>query len=162
MARHPTDPLLGICSGPAHTGPRALPLGWFPRQGSGRRSSWCRVCLRAPRAEHAARRRGAGVSRVSRADINRLLQAQGSVCPGWSGRVVCGASLLAGFQIDHRWPVSRGGAHTLSNLQLLCARCNREKSDKVPRAGGNGSWTHGDESRKAGNEIALPPRFTCE
>lgn len=33
------------------------------------------------------------------------------------------------LQYDHILPVSRGGATTLENLQLLCAECNRRKSD---------------------------------
>ncbi len=37
----------------------------------------------------------------------------------------------SGAQIDHIIPVSKGGKTTLSNLQVLCANCNREKSDKI-------------------------------
>lgn len=38
-------------------------------------------------------------------------------------------------QADHIFPWSRGGATSLGNLQMLCARCNRRKSDRVP-----GQW----------------------
>jgi 5-methylcytosine-specific restriction endonuclease McrA len=47
-----------------------------------------------------------------------------------SGRCVeCGESF--DIQYDHILPVSRGGATTLENLQLLCANCNRLKSDSI-------------------------------
>ena len=35
------------------------------------------------------------------------------------------------LQYDHILPVAHGGATTLQNLQLLCADCNRRKSDSV-------------------------------
>jgi 5-methylcytosine-specific restriction endonuclease McrA len=46
------------------------------------------------------------------------------------GRCVeCGANF--DLQYDHILPVARGGATTLENLQLLCADCNRRKSDSL-------------------------------
>lgn len=33
---------------------------------------------------------------------------------------------------DHWYPHSRGGATTLDNLVMLCPKCNRRKSDKIP------------------------------
>jgi 5-methylcytosine-specific restriction endonuclease McrA len=35
------------------------------------------------------------------------------------------------LQYDHILPVALGGATTIQNLQVLCADCNREKSDSV-------------------------------
>ena len=35
------------------------------------------------------------------------------------------------LQYDHILPVAHGGATTLQNLQLLCADCNRSKSDSI-------------------------------
>jgi len=44
------------------------------------------------------------------------------------GRCVqCGSTF--DLQYDHILPVALGGATTVENLQLLCADCNREKSD---------------------------------
>ena len=35
-------------------------------------------------------------------------------------------------ELDHIIPLSKGGSHTLDNVQLLCRQCNSEKSDKLP------------------------------
>lgn len=35
-----------------------------------------------------------------------------------------------GFQIDHVRPLSQGGTHTLENLTVACAQCNRAKWDQ--------------------------------
>lgn len=46
------------------------------------------------------------------------------------GRCVeCGSNF--DIQYDHIIPVALGGATTLENLQILCAPCNREKSDHI-------------------------------
>ena len=47
----------------------------------------------------------------------------------------CSVSLVAEphllLEVDHVVPVSRGGLSTPENLQTLCWRCNRTKSNKV-------------------------------
>ncbi len=43
--------------------------------------------------------------------------------------VYCGST--ENLQLDHIIPFSRGGATTIENLQLLCQRCNLEKSNKI-------------------------------
>jgi 5-methylcytosine-specific restriction endonuclease McrA len=46
------------------------------------------------------------------------------------GRCVeCGSNF--DLQYDHLLPVALGGATTIENLQLLCADCNRRKSDSL-------------------------------
>jgi 5-methylcytosine-specific restriction endonuclease McrA len=34
--------------------------------------------------------------------------------------------------LDHVVPLGRGGRHVLSNVQLLCRKCNSEKGDTPP------------------------------
>lgn len=43
----------------------------------------------------------------------------------------CGAE--DSLQLDHVLPVAQGGETTLGNLQILCARCNLEKSAQAVR-----------------------------
>jgi 5-methylcytosine-specific restriction endonuclease McrA len=62
----------------------------------------------------------------------RLAGAQGGQCPWCTGPLPAN---LAGTQIDHIIPVSRGGTDQEWNLQLLHGRCNRKKWDQLtPRA----------------------------
>jgi len=37
-------------------------------------------------------------------------------------------------ELDHRIPISKGGAHSYDNCQLLCRQCNFEKSDRIMEA----------------------------
>lgn len=39
------------------------------------------------------------------------------------------------LEVDHIIPLSKGGMSTSDNLQTLCWRCNRSKSNKVPNVG---------------------------
>lgn len=44
----------------------------------------------------------------------------------------CGIDCSKGFEVDHYYPLSRGGQHECSNLVIACPHCNRTKSNKDP------------------------------
>lgn len=52
-----------------------------------------------------------------------VFERDGGMC------VECGSTF--DLQYDHVLPVALGGATTVENLQLLCADCNRRKSDSL-------------------------------
>lgn len=35
------------------------------------------------------------------------------------------------LEIDHIFPLSKGGHHVIDNLQILCRKCNRSKGAKI-------------------------------
>lgn len=72
------------------------------------------------RAEESGRPTRAGIP----TELRRVVfERDGGRC------VECGGSF--DIQYDHILPVAHGGATTLENLQILCAECNRRKSDSI-------------------------------
>ena len=51
--------------------------------------------------------------------------------PGKTGCMLCGANDVP-MELDHFYPLSRGGADEAYNWIMLCQDCNRKKSDKEP------------------------------
>lgn len=74
---------------------------------------------RSPRAVLAAK---AGTS------LAQLMMEVGGVCP------CCGIDMIesADYELDHIYPVCRGGTDNYENIWFLCCLCNREKSGKDP------------------------------
>lgn len=58
-------------------------------------------------------------------DVLELLDKQNWKCE------ICKISLWHRRQLDHIVPLSRGGRHTLSNIQWLCPSCNWDKKDRL-------------------------------
>lgn len=61
--------------------------------------------------------------RIPREVVDAVYSRDGGRC------VYCGST--ENLQLDHIIPFSKGGATTLENLQLLCQKCNLEKSNKI-------------------------------
>ena len=60
---------------------------------------------------------------ISKDVANSVWNRDGGKC------VICGSN--ENLEFDHIIPVSKGGATTFRNLQLLCQKCNRSKSDNI-------------------------------
>lgn len=81
--------------------------------------------VNAKNAERRARRRNqSGV--VSKDIIQKLKKLQRGKCP------CCKRLLDDNYHLDHIVPLALGGKHEDSNLQLLIANCNQQKSSKHP------------------------------
>ena len=61
--------------------------------------------------------------KIPREVVDAIYRRDGGRC------VYCGST--DNLQLDHIIPFSRGGATSIENLQLLCQKCNLEKSNKI-------------------------------
>ncbi len=72
-----------------------------------------------------ARKRGAEGSHTVE-EIKTLIKHQRHKC------AICRVSIRSSRHIDHIIPLSKGGADSIKNIQLLCAECNHSKHAKDP------------------------------
>lgn len=75
--------------------------------------------LRYNRVAFAKRRAAIGSFTVR--DVALIFDRQNGLCNG------CSVSIAAGYHIDHKQPLSKGGTNFASNIQLLCQKCNLTK-----------------------------------
>lgn len=76
------------------------------------------------------RKSAAGQRALMTANLRNFVKARdGHTCRYCSVSLAAEPHLL--LEVDHIVPVSRGGLSTLDNLQTLCWRCNRTKSNKL-------------------------------
>lgn len=78
-------------------------------------------------AAHAANRR----ARKAAATIGNPVAIKERVAAIYEEACVwCGAT--DNIHVDHIIPLSKGGAHSVENLQALCSSCNQKKGNKLP------------------------------
>lgn len=63
------------------------------------------------------------VFQVKESDYRKLLARQRNLCAS------CLCNLSGSIHLDHIFPLSKGGRHSVGNIQFLCQRCNQEKGD---------------------------------
>ena len=94
-------------------------------------SRWCKANPERRRDianSYKSRRRAVEGDGISGAELGRWSKAQAKVCY-W-----CGSKCARKFHVDHYHPLSKGGAHEVSNLVIACPSCNLRKSAKDPIA----------------------------
>ena len=73
-----------------------------------------------------------GISRDGRRAMGgRAKHSLDEVRPGVTGCMLCGAEDVP-LELDHFYPLARGGVDADHNWIMLCQDCNRKKSDREP------------------------------
>lgn len=84
----------------------------------------------------------------TQAQKEQMYEEQGGICP------CCGQHFeLSEMEADHRKPWSKGGKTEIANGQMLCADCNRKKSDGVLPSVVNNYTVQGDVIKEGGVKI---------
>lgn len=92
-------------------------------------SSWPSSSQEARRMRQQLRRsrmRNAGINDLTFEQVWQMVEDQQYCC------AYCDQPFYGEFEIDHMIPISRGGAHTWSNVAVACMPCNRSKNAKTP------------------------------
>lgn len=88
-----------------------------------------KAVAKAGRQNRRARVKNATGSHTAK-DILNLFDLQSGKC------VYCNKKLHKtkrnSYHVDHIVPLAKGGSNAVDNLQILCARCNMQKHDKMP------------------------------
>ena len=82
----------------------------------------CKLKRRLFQAKRIALKKSTADDTVTKENIEKLLIEQNNKC------VLCKVKLEK-YHIDHKIPLSKGGKHTIKNIQLLCPKCNVLKSN---------------------------------
>lgn len=68
-----------------------------------------------------SRKRYGSFDEITPNDVRNALKASNNTC--W----YCGHGIKDGYQLDHIFPVSRGGRNVADNIAIACIDCNRKK-----------------------------------
>jgi 5-methylcytosine-specific restriction endonuclease McrA len=66
-------------------------------------------------------------SKVTLGEIKKLIKDSNNIC-FWCDKEVPEGKI----HLDHIYPLSKGGTHTIDNIVIACATCNIKKNDKDP------------------------------
>ncbi len=69
-------------------------------------------------------------NKIKEAEYNAL-NFFGKKCP-YCGNGVFDGHIRNKINIDHFWPIAKGGQHVPWNILPICGRCNKKKRDKFP------------------------------
>lgn len=108
------------------------------------------ACLESERLETSARELRLKNQRkpITRRQQNTVFSRDGFKCRA------CGSEPGADhLHIDHIVPISAGGPHEVSNMQVLCAPCNLTKGNKIVSLADSGVGRHGLTEAGAGAQL---------
>jgi len=130
---------------------------------------WCHGCRRkrarasavakhgkVSKHRHRARRYGVAYEPINPIEIFNRDKWRCQICGCKTPRQHRGTIKVNAPELDHRVPMSKGGAHTRNNVQTACRGCNSRKGDKISPVTAIGfavaEWTAG--LKRAQNQAA--------
>jgi 5-methylcytosine-specific restriction endonuclease McrA len=101
-------------------------FSWLPKKSSSRRRKTGKVAASGRKLTPKYKRKA-----VSKALRQKVLERDDYQCQKCGFKVTqSNQDLISFLHVDHRIPVSKGGLTEFSNLQVLCGKCNLQKSNK--------------------------------